>query len=94
MTNPLLYSVKTNEYPGDYRYGFYSDGPAHRINGVFFGQTVTSYFNKDYVVVMASNYQKSKAQNEKSLFHIYEKMLHQQPYLFKKAKPSPSLSPQ
>lgn len=89
VTNPLLYDVKTNEYPGDYRYGFYSDGPANRINGVFFGQTVTSYFNKDYVVVMATNYQKSRTENEKLLFHIYKNMLHQQPFLFKKAKPLP-----
>ncbi|POA00440.1 serine hydrolase domain-containing protein [Staphylococcus carnosus] len=77
VTDPLLYSVKTKEYPGSYRYGFYSNGQEHRLNGVFFGQQLTSYFNKDYVVVLGNNYQNKTGKNEKMLYHIYVNMLHQ-----------------
>lgn len=77
ITNELLYEVQIPKYPGAYRYGFYSYGPGNRINGVFFGQQMTSYFNKNYVVVMGNNYQHPRGKNEKMLFNIFVHQLHQ-----------------
>lgn len=77
VTDPLLNEVKTKEYPGSYRYGFYSYGKEHRINGNFFGQQMTSYFNNDYIVVMGNNYQNPVGKNEDMLHHIYVDILHQ-----------------
>ncbi|MGV3129958.1 beta-lactamase family protein [Staphylococcus sp. IVB6181] len=77
ITQKMLEEVKTNDYPSTYRYGFYSYGAGNRINGMFYGHQMTSYFNKEYVVVMGTNYQYPRYVNEKLLTEIFTKDLHQ-----------------
>ncbi|MFR6533971.1 MAG: methicillin resistance protein FmtA, partial [Staphylococcus simulans] len=49
----------------------------NRVNGMFFGHQMTSYFNKDYIVVMGTNYQYPKYVNEHYMKDIFVKQLHQ-----------------
>ncbi|RIN74020.1 class A beta-lactamase-related serine hydrolase [Staphylococcus simulans] len=76
-TQGLLYEVHTSNYNEPYRYGFYSYDNGNRVNGMFFGHQMTSYFNKDYIVVMGTNYQYPKYVNEHYMKDIFVKQLHQ-----------------
>ena len=74
---PLTQQLGTTAYPESYRYGFY----VNRINGVFYGQIFTVYFNQHYVIVLASNIgDNSKVTNENRISYIYHKILNQQSY--------------
>ncbi|WP_114603678.1 serine hydrolase domain-containing protein [Staphylococcus sp. EZ-P03] len=75
ITTPMLFEFKTPAYPSIYRYGFTTYGQQHRVNGNFFGEKLTSYFNNDYIVVIASNYKSDK--NENHLKYVYTKLLNQ-----------------
>ncbi|WP_436861385.1 serine hydrolase domain-containing protein [Staphylococcus caeli] len=77
ITNPLIHESLTKLYPQPYRYGFYSFGDKNRINGGFFGQVFTSYFNDKYIVVLGTNYENSSINNEKKIKHIYYQILKQ-----------------
>lgn len=77
VTAPLIYESYTKSYPTPYRYGFYSFADKNRINGKFFGQTFTVYFNKRYIIVLGSNYETVDYKNENLLEHIYKNMLNQ-----------------
>ncbi|MGO1742554.1 MAG: methicillin resistance protein FmtA, partial [Staphylococcus equorum] len=64
-----------------YRYGFYSLPNKNRINGGFFGQVFTAYFNDDYIVVLGTNYEDNDVNNEEKIKHIFNKLLKQdKPY--------------
>lgn len=76
-THELLYDLHTPKYNEAYRYGFYSFENGNRINGMFFGHQMTSYFNKDYIVVMGTNYQQPAYVNEHYLKDIFVHQLHQ-----------------
>ncbi|PTI96990.1 methicillin resistance protein FmtA [Staphylococcus simulans] len=84
-TNQLLHEVNTKEFPHAYRYGFYSFGQSARANGIFYGQQFTCYFNKDYILVMGTNYQKPVGKNETLMKKIFMDYL-KQPDPTKKAK--------
>lgn len=77
ITNPLIHESLTKAYPQPYRYGFYSFADKNRINGGFFGQVFTSYFNDKYIVVLGTNYENSSINNEKKIKHIYYQILQQ-----------------
>lgn len=78
---PLTQQLGTTAYPESYRYGFYVTPQYNRINGVFYGQIFTVYFNQHYVIVLASNIgDNSKVTNEKRISYIYHKILNQQSY--------------
>ncbi|MCI2947394.1 beta-lactamase family protein [Staphylococcus caledonicus] len=82
ITTPLLQVFGSTAYPEAYRYGFYVTPQYDRINGVFFGQTFTVYFNQQYVVVVASNkVDRSKGSNEKVISYIYHHLLGQHVYI-------------
>ncbi|MGO1299760.1 MAG: methicillin resistance protein FmtA, partial [Staphylococcus equorum] len=67
--------------PEAYRYGFYSLPNKNRINGGFFGQVFTAYFNDDYIVVLGTNYEDNDVNNEEKIKHIFNKLLKQdKPY--------------
>lgn len=76
-TMPFIHESLTTQYPKPYRYGFYSFADKNRINGIFFGNIFTVYFNDNYVIVLATNYDNSKINNEYKMKHIYFKLLHQ-----------------
>lgn len=76
-TQGLLYELHTPNYNDPYRYGFYSFDNGNRINGMFAGHQMTCYFNKDYIVVMGTNYQYPRYVNEKYMKDIFVKQLHQ-----------------
>ncbi|MFU0763061.1 methicillin resistance protein FmtA [Staphylococcus pasteuri] len=76
--NPFLHEFGTKEYPIEYRYGFYVTPTMNRINGVFFGQIFTVYYNDKYTVVLASNLiTENEKANENKMKHIFYNMLHQ-----------------
>ncbi|MEP9851582.1 serine hydrolase domain-containing protein [Staphylococcus aureus] len=77
ITMSLLHESKTFRYPIPYRYGFYSLPDKNRINGGFFGQVFTAYFNDNYIVVLGTNYENSSINNEKKMKHIYYNLLNQ-----------------
>ncbi|PGG90864.1 methicillin resistance protein FmtA [Staphylococcus aureus] len=78
ITNPLLHEFGTKKYPDEYRYGFYAKPTLNRLNGGFFGQVFTVYYNDKYVVVLALNV---KGNNEVRIKHIYNDILKQnKPY--------------
>ena len=78
---PLTQQLGTTAYPESYRYGFYVTPQYNRINGVFYGQIFTVYFNQHYVIVLASNIgDNSKVTNENRISYIYHKILNQQSY--------------
>lgn len=78
ITNPLLHEFGTKQYPDEYRYGFYAKPTLNRLNGGFFGQVFTVYYNDKYVVVLALNV---KGNNEVRIKHIYNDILKQnKPY--------------
>lgn len=76
-TQGLLYELDTPNYNSPYRYGFYSYPRGNRVNGIFFGHQMTSYFNKDYIVVLGTNYQHPKYVNEHDMKTIFVQYLHQ-----------------
>lgn len=81
ITTPLLHESLTPRYPKAYRYGFYSLPNKNRINGGFFGQVFTAYFNDDYIVVLGTNYENNDVNNEEKIKHIFNKLLKQdKPY--------------
>ena len=78
VTQPYIHEINTARYPENYRYGFYAFPGYNRINGVFFGQTFTTYFNDRYIVVIATNYENNKPNLlENKMKHIYFNMLKQ-----------------
>lgn len=77
ITQPLLHESLTSQYPEPYRYGFYSLPDKNRINGGFFGQVFTAYFNNKYIIVLGTNYENSQTNNEKKIKHIYYDILKQ-----------------
>ncbi|EHJ08473.1 serine hydrolase domain-containing protein [Staphylococcus simiae] len=74
ITNALTHEYGTKQYPEQYRYGFYVGPFNDRVNGVFFGQTFTAYFNDKYIVVLSTNI---KSQNEIKIKHIFRNILQQ-----------------
>ncbi len=77
-TKPYLHELMTTRYPEKYRYGFYTYPDHNRINGIFYGQTFTTYFNDHYIVVLATNYENPKPNvNEAKIKHIYYNILKQ-----------------
>lgn len=81
VTTCLLQEIGSTKYPESYRYGFYSTPQVNRINGVFFGQIFTVYFNEDYIIVLATNkVDYSKVSNESIISHIYYQLLGQNIY--------------
>lgn len=81
VTTSLLQEIGSTKYPESYRYGFYSTSQVNRINGVFFGQIFTVYFNEDYIIVLATNkVDYSKVSNESIISHIYYQLLGQNIY--------------
>ncbi|PTK74039.1 serine hydrolase domain-containing protein [Staphylococcus haemolyticus] len=84
VTTSLLQEIGSTKYPESYRYGFYSTPQVNRINGVFFGQIFTVYFNEDYIIVLATNkVDYSKVSNESIISHIYYQLLGQNIYEIK-----------
>ncbi|GGG87502.1 class A beta-lactamase-related serine hydrolase [Staphylococcus pragensis] len=80
-TTPLLQQMGSTMYPESYRYGFYVSQQRDRINGVFFGQIFTVYFNQRYIVVMGTNIANdNKVSNENKISHIYDRLLNQTSY--------------
>lgn len=83
VTNPMLHELGTEEYPEQYRYGFYVTPYLNRVNGVFFGQTITVYFNDRYIVILATNVKSTNGfvPNEDKMKHIFYNILKQKkPY--------------
>ncbi|PTL04477.1 methicillin resistance protein FmtA [Staphylococcus haemolyticus] len=81
VTTSLLQEIGSTKYPESSRYGFYSTPQVNRINGVFFGQIFTVYFNEDYIIVLATNkVDYSKVSNESIISHIYYQLLGQNIY--------------
>ena len=81
VTTSLLQEIGSTKYPESYRCGFYSTPQVNRINGVFFGQIFTVYFNEDYIIVLATNkVDYSKVSNESIISHIYYQLLGQNIY--------------
>lgn len=81
VTTSLLQEIGSTKYPESYRYGFYSTPQVNRINGVFFCQIFTVYFNEDYIIVLATNkVDYSKVSNESIISHIYYQLLGQNIY--------------
>ncbi|MBF2756947.1 MULTISPECIES: serine hydrolase [unclassified Staphylococcus] len=81
VTTSLLQEIGSTKYPESYRYGFYATPQVNRINGVFFGQIFTVYFNKDYIIVLATNkVDNAKLSNESTISHIYYQLLGQNIY--------------
>ncbi|MCO4329197.1 beta-lactamase family protein [Staphylococcus hyicus] len=77
-TQAYLHEIKSSCYPENYRYGFYSFPDFNRVNGVFFGQTFTAYFNGRYTVVLATNYENHKSNlNETKIKHVFFDILKQ-----------------
>lgn len=76
-TSMLLNEVRTKQFPNAYRYGFYANGVGNRLSGIFYGQQYTCYFNQEYIVVLATNFQKTVGQNEVYIEEIFTHMLHQ-----------------
>lgn len=77
-TQAYLHEIKSSRYPENYRYGFYSFPDFNRVNGVFFGQTFTAYFNGRYTVVLATNYENHKSNlNETKIKHVFFDILKQ-----------------
>ncbi|WP_412520042.1 serine hydrolase domain-containing protein [Staphylococcus simulans] len=76
-TNQILHELGTKEFPHAYRYGFYSYGESGRTNGIFYGQQFTCYFNRDYILVMGTNYQKPTGKNETYMRDIFMNYLKQ-----------------
>ncbi|MGN5883811.1 serine hydrolase domain-containing protein [Staphylococcus simulans] len=85
VTDHLLYEVLTKDFPHAYRYGFYSYGGSGRTNGIFYSQQFTCYFNKEYILVMGTNYQKPVGQNEVYMREVFMHYLNQpDPTAFRK----------
>ncbi|PWZ79647.1 methicillin resistance protein FmtA, partial [Staphylococcus pseudintermedius] len=64
--------------PEKYRYGFYVYNNFNRINGIFFGQIFTTYYNDKYIIVLGTNYDQPKPHNnEARIKHIYFDILNQ-----------------
>ncbi|WP_367120878.1 serine hydrolase domain-containing protein [Staphylococcus capitis] len=83
VTNPMLHEFGTEEYPEEYRYGFYVTPYLNRVNGVFFGQTFTVYFNDRYVAILGTNIKNTNGfvPNEDKMRHIFYNILNQKkPY--------------
>ncbi len=81
ITTPLLQQTGSTIYPESYRYGFYVGQQRDRINGVFFGQIFTVYFNQRYIVVLGTNIANAnKVSNENKISHIYDRLLNQTSY--------------
>lgn len=77
-TQAYIHEIKSSRYPENYRYGFYSFPDFNRVNGVFFGQTFTAYFNGRYTVVLATNYENHKSNlNETKIKHVFFDILKQ-----------------
>ncbi|ARJ51334.1 methicillin resistance protein FmtA [Staphylococcus lutrae] len=78
VTHPYLHELMTKRYPEKYRYGFYVYNDKNRINGIFFGHIFTTYFNDQYIVVLATNDdQPNPNNNEAKIKHIYYNILNQ-----------------
>lgn len=77
ISKPFIHESKTSLYPQPYRYGFYSFADKNRINGGFFGQVFTAYFNDRYIVILGTNYENSNVTNEQKIKHIYNQILKQ-----------------
>lgn len=83
VTNPMLHEFGTEEYPEEYRYGFYVTPYLNRVNGVFFGQTFTAYFNDRYIAILGTNIKNTNGfvPNEDKMKHIFYNILNQKkPY--------------
>lgn len=83
VTKPMLHELGTEEYPEEYRYGFYVTPYLNRINGVFFGQIFTVYFNDRYIVILGTNVKNTNGfvPNEDKMKHIFYNILDQKkPY--------------
>ena len=83
VTKPMLHELGTEEYPEEYRYGFYVTPYLNRINGVFFGQIFTVYFNDRYIVILGTNVKNTNGfvPNEDKMKHIFYNILNQKkPY--------------
>ncbi|MCE5153743.1 beta-lactamase family protein [Staphylococcus hyicus] len=77
-TQAYIHEIKSSRYPENYRYGFYSFPDFNRVNGVFFGQTFTAYFNGRYTVVLATNYENHKSNlNETKIKQVFFDILKQ-----------------
>ncbi|PTI41103.1 methicillin resistance protein FmtA [Staphylococcus succinus] len=77
ITNPFIHESFTKQYPQPYRFGFYVFEDKNRINGKFFGQVFTAYFNQDYIIVSGSNFENSNTNNERKMEYIYYQILDQ-----------------
>ncbi len=77
ITRPFIHESLTIQYPQAYRYGFYSFADKNRINGIFYGNIFTVYFNDNYIIVLATNYENGKTSNEQKMKHIYFDILQQ-----------------
>ncbi len=83
ITHPILHEFGTAEFPEEYRYGFYVTPYLNRVNGVFFGQIFTVYFNDKYIVVLGTNVSNTPGfvDNEDKMRHIFYNILKQKkPY--------------
>ncbi|APT16736.1 MULTISPECIES: serine hydrolase [Staphylococcus] len=83
QTRPILHEFGTQEYPEEYRYGFYITPYLNRVNGVFFGQIFTVYFNDRYIVILGTNVSNTPGlvSNENKMRHIFYNILDQKkPY--------------
>lgn len=78
ITLPYIHEFMTPRYPEKYRYGFYVYNNFNRINGIFFGQIFTTYYNDKYIIVLGTNYDQPKPNNnEARIKHIYFDILNQ-----------------
>ncbi|HEC2168874.1 TPA: beta-lactamase family protein [Staphylococcus delphini] len=78
VTLPYIHEFMTTRYPEKYRYGFYVYNNFNRINGIFFNQIFTTYYNDKYIVVLGTNYDQPKPNNnEARIKHIYFDILNQ-----------------
>ncbi|MEJ7541810.1 serine hydrolase domain-containing protein [Staphylococcus intermedius] len=78
VTVPYLHELLTVRYPEKYRYGFYVYNDFNRINGIFFGHIFTTYYNDKYIIVLGTNYDQPKPNNnEERIKHIYFDILKQ-----------------
>lgn len=78
ITMPYIHELMTVRYPEKYRYGFYAYNDFNRINGIFFGHIFTTYYNDKYIIVLGTNYDQPKPNNnEERIKHIYFDILNQ-----------------
>jgi len=83
-TLPFIKESMTSRYPKAYRFGYYSFPDKNRINGGFYGQVFTVYFNDRYIIVMGTNYEQPHLTNESMLKHIFKHYLKQENHNYNK----------